>query len=404
MEDKLNEEILQQDDGIAEPYNSVATPTGPIAAVPLKAPTGIPPATAPPPPPPSRTPPLCPPGRALSPGRPSRAPLPAPPGRAPSPASPGRALSPAPPGKAPLLAPPRTAPPPAPSETVTRPARPRTGPAPDPPGTVPPQAPSKKVPPPVAVPRTPSPVTVQPQIQPTAEPCRPELPPRAPRHDVQPSTPQGLECLAALNIVVVKRNLGLLESFTRSGPENVYEIWDAEGHRIFSVVAATDCCTSICPNYRPFDMKLIDVSNEQQLIHFSRPLAYSSMPCFPPCCYLQSLTVESEAGTMVGSVKQNWSNDMFNVMDETGKTVYYIRGPFCHGSCCSIGVQFEILYAEDPSVRLGIISRTEWPGLNKEVFLEPHNFGIYFPAGADAKMRVTLLGACILIHQSQSFI
>ena len=86
----------------------------------------------------------------------------------------------------------------------------------------------------------------------------------------------------------------------------------------------------------------------------------------------------------------------YDVKDETGKAVYFIKGPCCTFSCCFGDVEFDIYPAGDHGTEVGKISK-KWSGLAKEAFTDADNFGISFPAGADAKMKATMLGACMLI-------
>ena len=245
-------------------------------------------------------------------------------------------------------------------------------------------------PPYYAPPPAPMPVMVQPGMAPYPGPAQPA----AYGFQQQPNAPQGLEYLATLDRVFVKQKVELLEAFTSFETNNRYHILDAQGRQIFKAKEDTDCCTrQCCGNIRPFDMKLKD-GNDQEIIHFQRPLACGSC-CFP-CC-LQSLEVESPPGNVIGTVKQKWSilYPKYNIKDETGKTIYYIEGPCCTCSCFG-DVDFKIYDGSDHSKEVGRIAK-KWSGLAKEYFTDADNFGITFPPGANAKMKATLLGASMLI-------
>ena len=82
--------------------------------------------------------------------------------------------------------------------------------------------------------------------------------------------------------------------------------------------------------------------------------------------------------------------------DETGRTVYYSEGPCCTCSCFCGDVDFKIYESDDDRKEVGRISK-KWSGLAKEYFTDADNFGISFPPGANAKMKATLIGACMLI-------
>ena len=255
------------------------------------------------------------------------------------------------------------------------------------PNTVP-TAPQYYAPPPAPM----MPVMVQPGMVPTSQFPAPA---QNPIHGFQHNVPQTLEYLATLDQVLVKQKVELLEAFTDFETKNRYHILDPQGRQIFYAKESTDCCTrQCCGSIRPFDMKLKD-GNDQEIIHFQRPLACGSC-CFP-CC-LQSLEVESPPGNVIGSVKQKWSIwiPKYNIKDETGKTVYYIEGPCCTCSCFGGDVDFKIYNEVDHGKEVGRISK-KWSGLAKEYFTDADNFGISFPPGASGKMKATLLGACMLI-------
>lgn len=97
-------------------------------------------------------------------------------------------------------------------------------------------------------------------------------------------------------------------------------------------VEDTDCCTrNCCGPIRPFDMKVLDVY-QNEIIHFYRPLACSSC-CFP-CC-LQSLEVSSPPGNVIGRIEQEWTcwYPNFRIKNHMDETVLRIEGPFCTMSC-----------------------------------------------------------------------
>ena len=162
----------------------------------------------------------------------------------------------------------------------------------------------------------------------------------------------------------MKQQVELLEVLFECETNNRYDILNPEGNKVFYAKEDTDCCTrNCCGNYRPFDMKLTDVRTNQEVIHLYRPLACSDC-CFP--CWLQSIRVESPPGNLIGTVQQKWSifHPKYEVLDETGKALYFIQGPCCVCHCLWT-VNFEIFHAHDGSNSVGRISKN-WSGLAKE--------------------------------------
>ncbi|CAG7817511.1 unnamed protein product [Allacma fusca] len=131
-------------------------------------------------------------------------------------------------------------------------------------------------------------------------------------------------------------------------------------------------------------------SQEQEVIHLSRPVAHASCLC---CCLLESIDVEAPRGIPVGRVVQDWSmcNSQFRILDASGETVFQIERM---STCCG-PVEFQIL-SKDGSTQVGKISM-KWSGLLRETFTHAHNFGLSFPIDLDARMKAVMLGALFLI-------
>ncbi|KAG0715728.1 Phospholipid scramblase 2 [Chionoecetes opilio] len=205
--------------------------------------------------------------------------------------------------------------------------------------------------------------------------------------------PPGLEYLTQLDQMLVKQKVELLEAFTGFETANKYKVLNTMGQQLYYAKEDSDCCTrNCCGPLRPFDMKILD-NNQMEVMHLNRPLACTSC-CFP-CC-LQSLEVSSPPGTVIGTVKQDWSilKPKFSVCNASGDVILRIEGPLCTCSICG-DVEFTVLSAEG-DVPVGKISK-QWTGLVKEAFTDADNFGISFPMDLDVKMKATLLGAVFLI-------
>ena len=208
------------------------------------------------------------------------------------------------------------------------------------------------------------------------------------------NAPQGIERLGPLEQVFVKQWTQYFEASGDSRTEKHYDIVDSRGRKILSAhEGTTDCCMAWGKS-RPFHMKLLD-RNEEEIIQLSRPCA-CSFCCLP--CSSQTLNVESPPGTLIGSVMQNWSVcvPQYNVTDETGQTIYWIRETDSTSSDGFGDGDFQIFHAEDRSSEMiGKLSRT-WPDLANGHF--SNHAGIKFPPGASPEMKAILLGTCLLIN------
>ncbi|GIY25738.1 phospholipid scramblase 1 [Caerostris extrusa] len=207
-----------------------------------------------------------------------------------------------------------------------------------------------------------------------------------------PVCPPGLEYLTMIDQLLVHQKVELLEAFISFETKNKYTIKNSLGQKIYTAKEDTDCCTrNCCGNLRPFDMKIKDNAG-REVIHLYRELRCTSCCC--PCC-LQKLEVFAPAGTLIGTVIQEWSicTPLFRVENASGETVLKIEGPVCTCSICG-DVDFEVLSTN--GVKVGKISK-QWSGLLREAFTDADHFGITFPMDLDVKMKATLLGALFLI-------
>lgn len=103
--------------------------------------------------------------------------------------------------------------------------------------------------------------------------------------------------------------------------------------KVYLAVEDTDCCTrNCCGNSRPFDMKVMDLYNNE-IIHFNRPLACTGC-CFP-CC-LQSIEISAPPGQVIGRVAETWTcwYSNFAIKNQNDETILRIEGPCCNWSCC----------------------------------------------------------------------
>lgn len=76
-------------------------------------------------------------------------------------------------------------------------------------------------------------------------------------------------------------------AFTGFETSNKYKVQNSMGQKIYFAAEDTDCCTrNCCGPLRPFDMKILD-NSQNEVIHLNRPLACTS--CFFPCCLQVSM-------------------------------------------------------------------------------------------------------------------
>lgn len=175
-----------------------------------------------------------------------------------------------------------------------------------------------------------------------------------------PNCPPGLEYLTMLDQLLVKQKVNLAQVLVGFEQNNKFAVKNSLGQdvsyhlltpfpqtlsmrpvshcifkcfmKVYMEVEDTDCCTrNCCGPIRPFDMKVLDVY-QNEVIHFYRPLACSSC-CFP-CC-LQSLEVSSPPGNVIGRIEQEWTcwYPNFRIKNHLDETVLRIEGPFCTMSC-----------------------------------------------------------------------
>lgn len=174
-----------------------------------------------------------------------------------------------------------------------------------------------------------------------------------------PNCPPGLEYLTQLDQLLIKQKVNLAQVLIGFEQNNKFVVKNSLGQdvschllspqfhafeksvshftskclmKVYMAVEDTDCCTrNCCGPIRPFDMKVLDVY-QNEVIHFYRPLACSSC-CFP-CC-LQSLEISSPPGNVIGRVEQEWTcwYPNFRIKNHMDETVLRIEGPFCTMSC-----------------------------------------------------------------------
>ncbi|XP_031637118.1 phospholipid scramblase 1-like [Contarinia nasturtii] len=214
--------------------------------------------------------------------------------------------------------------------------------------------------------------------------------------NVMPICPPGLEYLTAVDQLLIKQKVELLEAFTGFETNNKFVIKNAMGQNVFYAVEDNDCCNRNCcgPN-RSFDFKIFDAS-QREVLHFSRQNCNAAVACCcTPCCP-DSIEVSSPPGNLIGRVDQEFSfcYPRFSIKNQNGEVALRIEGPLVTMSCCCNDVVFHVVTPDGTQV--GKITK-QWSGFVRESFTDADNFCVSFPLDLDVRMKAVLLGATVLM-------
>ncbi|KAF4519483.1 hypothetical protein B566_EDAN010092 [Ephemera danica] len=165
--------------------------------------------------------------------------------------------------------------------------------------------------------------------------------------------------------------------------ENKYMVKNSMGQDIYTAQERSDMCgRQCCGANRKFDMHISD-NFSREVIHLNRPL--NCCGCCFPCWCLQTMEISSPPGTVVGSIKEEWSifKHKYNLLDEAGNVAFRIEKNCCFCECCS-DINFKILSASGEQV--GNITK-QFGGFAKETITNADNFSVTFPMNLDVKMK-----------------
>nr|XP_012617866.1 phospholipid scramblase 1-like [Microcebus murinus]XP_012617867.1 phospholipid scramblase 1-like [Microcebus murinus]XP_012617868.1 phospholipid scramblase 1-like [Microcebus murinus]XP_012617869.1 phospholipid scramblase 1-like [Microcebus murinus]XP_012617870.1 phospholipid scramblase 1-like [Microcebus murinus] len=232
------------------------------------------------------------------------------------------------------------------------------------------------------------------QNQPTyTQPGRPAVVPWVPAPLLPSNCPPGLEYLNPLDLLLIHQKMELTEVIFGFESNNVYEIKDRFGQRIYIAAENTNFCNrSCCGPSRSFTLHVLD-NMGREVITLKRPLRCSSCCC--PCC-LQEIEIQAPPGVPVGYVTQIWHPYLpqFTIQNEERVDVLKITGP-CFMFSCTANIDFQIKSLDKQTV-VGGISKN-WTGIFREAFTDTDNFTIQFPRDLDVRMKAVMLGACFLV-------
>jgi hypothetical protein len=222
--------------------------------------------------------------------------------------------------------------------------------------------------------------------------------------------PQGVQkalwYLSTIDNVFVKQKVELMQMFTNIETNNKYEIQNGAGQQVYFAAEQTGCCQrQICGSYRAFTITILD-NQGVKVMELTRPLrcnnAWQFFPfCFLPinCCCLQEMQVTDGEGTLMGTVKRNWSlcRPYFDVRDEKDDTILQVTGPFFVWSCCGSDVHFPVTQKEGGNEKeVGMIAK-KWSGFAKEVYTNADNYSCQFPLEMPVNHKGLLIATALLI-------
>ncbi|XP_058614437.1 phospholipid scramblase 2 [Onychostoma macrolepis] len=171
--------------------------------------------------------------------------------------------------------------------------------------------------------------------------------------------------------------------------DNRYKVKDDVGNVLFSILEDLDYCSRHLYPGRSFVMNVINEYNKE-VIRMVHPFVCSSS------CGRHELEVQSPPGFVIGHVQQNWSVCLpkFTVENKQGEPEVKIVGPFVPLTCC-MDQNFELV-SLNGAVTDGAFGTIVKP-FSCSVLNTGADFVLRFPSNLDAKLKATLLGACILI-------
>ncbi|KAL1252442.1 hypothetical protein QQF64_017135 [Cirrhinus molitorella] len=173
--------------------------------------------------------------------------------------------------------------------------------------------------------------------------------------------------------------------------DNRYKVKDDIGNVIFSILEDIDYCSRHLYQGRSFIMNVINEYNKE-VIRLVHPFLCQVG------CKKHELEVQSPPGFVIGHVRQNWHVCLpkFTIENKQGEPEVEIVGPFVPFSCMDQNFELVSLHEAETDTAFGEICKP----LSCSVLNTGVDFVLRFPSNLDAKMKATLLGACILIDFS----
>ncbi|XP_061172756.1 phospholipid scramblase 1-like [Saccostrea echinata] len=213
--------------------------------------------------------------------------------------------------------------------------------------------------------------------------------------------PQGLEYLSALDQIIVKQRVELLEVITGFETKNKYDVLNSVGQQCYFAQEESECCHRICCG-----------SNREYVIHISDNMGQEVMRvrhdfvCCVGCCWCATdsscgyeVQIEAPVGNIIGYAKQQTSKwkPHFRVFDANRQPLYVVRGPCCgcQAICCTDDVNFPVSDLTETNVLGRIFKR--WAGCGRESFTDADTFGVSFPIDMAVTSKALLFGTVFLV-------
>ncbi|XP_058802997.1 phospholipid scramblase 2-like isoform X2 [Phymastichus coffea] len=204
--------------------------------------------------------------------------------------------------------------------------------------------------------------------------------------------PPGLRSLMPLDRLLVYREPDGPEAARTWDTEKRYRVTDLSGQQLYTAVEESSWCGRCCLGHcRGWTFHVLDLQGHE-VLRIERRLRSASC-CFP-CC-LQKVAVYAE-GELLGSATQNWNalRPSFTIRDLLDEPVLFMKGPPC--LCLCRGEIDFVVKSIDKLHSVGVITR-KWTGIAREFFRDGNCFAVGFPADLDARVKATLLAACLLV-------
>ncbi|XP_022332739.2 phospholipid scramblase 1-like [Crassostrea virginica] len=214
--------------------------------------------------------------------------------------------------------------------------------------------------------------------------------------------PPGLGYLAALDQIIIKQRVELLEVITGFETKNKYDVMNSMGQQCFFAQEESELCMRlVCGPNREYTMHITD-NNGQEVMR-----VHHNFVCCVGCCWCATdsscgyeVQIEAPVGNIIGYAKQQTSKwkPHIRIFDANWQPLYVIRGPclwFCQNIFCTDDIDFPITDITE-NVILGRMFK-RWAGCARGMFTDADTFGVTFPMDMAVTSKALMLGAIFLV-------
>lgn len=214
--------------------------------------------------------------------------------------------------------------------------------------------------------------------------------------------PPGLEYMSALDQIIVKQKIEILELLTGCEMQNKYDVLNSVGQQCYYAEEESEFCNRICCGpMREYVMHITD-NTQQEVMRISHDFV-----CCVGCCWCATdsscgyeVKIEAPVGNIIGYAKQQSSKwkPHIRVFDANRQPMYVVRGPCCWGcqNCfCTDDIDFPITDLTEQNVLGRMFKR--WAGCGREMFTDADTFGVTFPADMAITSKALLFGTLFLV-------